>query len=75
MKNYHILNNDGKLALKNFLNQYANELDLLINHHFNQWINEVEENKNDGKDYYELPRLYSWRKRPEIFDFKDSYFE
>jgi hypothetical protein len=75
MKNYQILNNHGKLALKNFLTDFAKEPELLINHHFDAWINSVEQNKNDNRDYLELPKLYCSTGKPEIFNFNNSYFE
>ena len=72
---YQVLNKHGKNALKQFLIKYSKEPDLLINHHFEAWINEVEQNKNDNKDYFELPRLYCFSKNPEIFTFINNYFE
>ena len=69
---YQILNKHGKLALKEFLIKHAKEPDLLINHHFDAWINEVEQSKNDNKDYFELPRLYCFSQNPEIFNFINS---
>ena len=75
MKNYQILNNKGKIALKDFLTNYAKEPDLMINYHFDAWINSVEQNKNDGRHYLELSKLYCLSGKPEIFNFNDTYFE